>query len=317
DRRAVGLVLQIAAVERGAKFRYPVVLDGGVNVPGRRELKTGLDPASCVVGKISIVNPGKPDTVTPPSGPEQVGDPGAGIVDTAFAVADAILALHGKGVALGKAEGLQIQFETAADGEAPPVVGMSEGVDDTVNGRRHGPAVEVSARAIVMQDGGDLRPAPGLIGPEAGDDVGDHETGIGETTVGGSAATDLEGVVSGEGLDDGGAGAHGGGVADIKNRMSEVRGVLQRDVCREAAAELCRVAVSKDADAGIVLVEEVSLVAVFRRIEEVVERRRLAESEATPLNEGAQQIGVAVGRVRRACGATGASNSGAREAQRW
>src|ERR1700746_1658483 len=100
DRRAVGLVLRVAAVERGANLRHPVVLDGGPDVPVRGLLETGLeDAADCVVCKIGIVNPGKPDIATALSGPEQVVVPVAVRVVTAVDVADAILALNGKAIA--------------------------------------------------------------------------------------------------------------------------------------------------------------------------------------------------------------------------
>jgi len=163
-----------------------------------------------------------------------------------------------------------------------------------------------------MQDRRDLRPAPGLIGAHAADDVRNQETGIGIPTVGGSGSSDLEGIVGGKGLEAPNCGTE----ADILNRMFEIRGILQRDGRRQAVAQLLRVSVGEDADTAVILVEEVGLMAVFRRVEEVVERCRLAKSEATPLDEGAQQIGVAVRRIRWACCTTGCTNSRAREAQR-
>jgi len=135
DRRAVGLILPVTAIERGAKFRHPVVLDGSPDVPGRRQLEAGCGGRKGV-GEISIVNPGKPDTATPLSAPEQVGLPSARVVETAFAVADAILALHCKGIALRPAPIRQVQLKPAADPIAPLVGGMSGGVDDTPPGTR-------------------------------------------------------------------------------------------------------------------------------------------------------------------------------------
>ena len=76
--------------------------------------------------------------------------------------------------------------------------------------------------------------------------------------------------------------------------MREERVVLNRDRRSDAVAQLLRIAVGVDADASVILVDEVGLVGVLRRVEEVVERRCLAEGEAAPLDEGAQQIGVAV-----------------------
>src|SRR4029077_9131122 len=126
--------------------------------------------ADCVVCKICIVFPGKPDIATPLSGPEQVGVPVAVGIATAVDVADAILALNGKGIAFRPAPIRQIEFKPAADGEAKPVGGMSSGVNDTVNVCCQCPAVEIGVRAIVMQDGGDLCPAPDLIDADIADD---------------------------------------------------------------------------------------------------------------------------------------------------
>src|SRR4029077_18417620 len=112
DRRAAGLVLRIAAVERGANFRHPVVLDGGPDVPGRRLLETGSEAAAdCAVCKIGIVNPGKPDIATVLSSPEYVAVPVGAVVVTGVDVALAVLALNGKGIAFRPAPIRQVEFK--------------------------------------------------------------------------------------------------------------------------------------------------------------------------------------------------------------
>src|SRR4029077_3050934 len=263
DRRAVGLVLRIAAVERGANFRHPVVLDGGPDVPVRRLLETGSEAtADCVVCKKGIVNIGKPDIATALSGPEQVVVPVGVRVVTAVDVADAILGLNGKTIALRPAPIRQVEFKPAHDGEAPLVVGMSSGVKDTVHHSREYPRVEIGARAIVMQDGADLRPAPGLVEADGADDVWDQETGIGIAAADGSSGPDLEGVIADKG---GRAGdrAKSANSADVQYRVAENRVVLHRDGGRDAVPQLLGIAIGKDADAGVVSVEELRLVDVF------------------------------------------------------
>src|SRR5262249_18373876 len=151
-----------------------------------------------------------------------------------------------------------------------------------------------------MRDGGDLRTAPSLIDPDGADNVGDQGAGILKV---GSMGCQRE---------------HRPGTFDIDNVMLIRRRVLNRDRRRHAIAELLRVAISEDAEAGKILVYEVGLQAVFRRVEEVVERRRLAERKPAELDEGAQDGNVAVVGVRWGGGAATGPNRGTRKAdRRW
>ena len=82
--------------------------------------------------------------------------------------------------------------------------------------------------------------------------------------------------------------------------MNERRLVLSRDGRRDSIAELLGIAVREDADAGIILIE-LGLQGVLRRVQEVVERRRLAEGEPAELDEGAQEGKVAVPARGKGC----------------
>src|SRR6266852_3112538 len=100
--------------------------------------------------------------------------------------------------------------------------------------------------------------------------------------------------------------------------MSEEARVFERDARRKAVAELLRVSHAVNADATIIIVEDVGLVAVACRIEEVEKRRSLAEGPSAELDEGPQQIEVAVGvwRASRNSSAAPGRNRCARKAQR-
>src|SRR6516162_1710804 len=82
--------------------------------------------------------------------------------------------------------------------------------------------------------------------------------------------------------------------------MNERRLVLNRDGRRDSIAELLGIAVREDADAGIILIE-LGLQGVLRRVQEVVERRRLAEGEPAELDESAQEGKVAVPARGKGC----------------
>src|SRR6516162_4641794 len=131
-----------------------------------------------------------------------------------------------------------------------------------------------------MQDGRNLRAPPSLIEPDVGDDVRDQEAGILPCVIVGSRSRNVW--------------ERGGAVSDIDDGMREERVVLYRDRRAYAVAQELGIAVGVHADAGIILINKVGLIGVLRRVEEVVERRRLAEGEAAELDEGAQQISIAV-----------------------
>src|SRR5690348_17183757 len=100
-----------------------------------------------------------------------------------------------------------------------------------------------------MQDGCDLRAAPDLIDPGIEDNVRHQEARILPGAAGrcgtGSTIEIRE---------------RGGAVSDLHDRMLELCRILHRNRGRDAVTPLLGIAVSVDADAGVILVEEVRLI---------------------------------------------------------
>src|SRR5262245_59118498 len=159
--RTIGLVRGEATVERGPKFRHPIVLDGGPNVPHRRQLQTVV--LTSQAGVVRVIYPGDPELAWVKEAPCHVVEPGSGVIVTREARATAVLALDRKAIAFAKPR--QVELKPAADGPAPLVGGMpnSRESERSLRGK--------IGCTVVMRDGRDLPAAPSLIDPDCPDNV--------------------------------------------------------------------------------------------------------------------------------------------------